>query len=133
MEHCLNFIRSHKLVIGQISSYCLGGIFIGIIELPNDTKNISYLPIEITAVIFYLFAFVIKLYKEGRKIFKSLLMVYIKNFLIWTVSLISIIFAFSLTHEVGWVMAETIILTVCSVISTSTLVIICHHDFISKM
>ena len=81
--------------------------------MPNDTKNMDYTPILIFSALLYLAAFIIKLYKEGRNILKSLLIVYIKMFLIWVVSLLSTIFSFSLSHELGWSMFEIITLTVC--------------------
>ena len=81
---------------------------------------------------FYLASFILKVYREGRNLLKVLLFVYIRMFLIWVVSLLSIIFSFSLSHELGWNLFEIITLTICQVLSTSTCVILCDWRFIGK-
>ena len=92
------WVKRHKLTIGQISCFYLGKTFIGFIELPNDTKNISYTPILMVSAVLYLGAFVLKLYKNGRPLLKALLGIYLRMFLLWVVSLLSTIFSFSLSH-----------------------------------
>ena len=98
MTSCQEWIKRHKLIIGQITCFYLGKTFIGFIELPNDTKNISYTPILMTSAVLYLFAFIIKLYQEGRPILYALMVVYLRLFLLWIVALLSIVFSFSLSH-----------------------------------
>jgi len=63
MENCKVWLQEHKWVIGQISCFYLGKTFIGVVELPNDEKDFSYTPIFITSVIFYLAAFLLKMYQ----------------------------------------------------------------------
>ena len=63
MNSCQEWMKNHKLLIGQISSFYLGKTFMGFIELPNDTKNISYTPILMVAAVSYLLAFILKLLK----------------------------------------------------------------------
>ena len=84
------------------------------------------------SAILYLAAFILKLVKEGRVILRALIPVYLRLFLIWVVSLLSIIFSFSLSHELGWPMLEIITQTVCEILTTSTLVILCYPQFISR-
>ena len=104
MNSCQEWVKHHKVLIGQITCFYLGKTFIGFIELPNDTKNISYTPILMVAAVSYLGAFILKLIKEGRVILRALLPTYLRLFLIWIVSLLSTIFSFSLSHELGWPM-----------------------------
>ena len=102
MPSCQEWVKRHKLIIGQISCFYMGKTFLGFIELPNDTKNMSYTPILMTSAVLYLIAFIIKLYEEGRPILYALMVVYLRLFLLWIVALLSTIFSFSLSHELGW-------------------------------
>ena len=133
MVSCQEWVKRHKLAIGQINCFYLGKTFIGFIELPNDTKNISYTPILMLSAVLYLGAFVLKLYKNGRPLLKALLGIYLRMFLLWVVSLLSTIFSFSLSHELGWPMLEIITQTVCEILTTSTLIIFCSPQFVSKV
>ena len=113
MNNCQEWIKKHRVLIGQVTCFYLGKTFIGFIELPNDTKNISYVPILMVSAVLYLLAFILKLYKEGRDILKALIPTYLRLFIIWIVSLLSTIFSFSLSHELGWSMLEIITQTIC--------------------
>jgi len=98
MTTCQEWVKKHKIIIGQITCFYLGKTFIGFIELPNDTKNISYTPILMVSAVLYLLAFIIKLYKEGRVILFALMITYLRHFLLWIVALLSVVFSFSLSH-----------------------------------
>lgn len=110
----------------------MGKILLGVVELPNDIKTIDYSVLLVFSAVFYLAAFILKNVKEGSSLFKALLSVYLRMFLIWIVACLVMIFSFSLSHELGWNLLETISLTACQLFSTSTLVVVCHWRFISK-
>lgn len=93
----------------------------------------DYSILLIITALLYLGAFGFKLYKEGRLLLKSILFVYFKMFLIWIVSILSIIFSFSLSHELDWNMVEIIALNISQVLSTSTLVVLCNWRFVNKI
>jgi hypothetical protein len=76
----------------------LGKILLGVVELPNDVKNIDYSALLIIAALFYLAALICKNLKEGVGLLKALLPIYIRMFLIWIVACLVMIFSFSLSH-----------------------------------
>lgn len=98
MSPCKIWLNRHLNIIGELTCFSLAKILLGVVELPNDAKNINYSILLIIAAICYLGAFIFKLYKEGKKLIKVILLVYFKMFLIWIVSILSIIFSFSLSH-----------------------------------
>ena len=59
---------------------------------------ISYSPLLIIAAVFYFSAFVLKIIKEKGRVINMIITIYIRQFLIWIVSLLSMIFTFSLSH-----------------------------------
>jgi hypothetical protein len=75
---------------------------------------------------------VLKLALNGRPILKTLLVINIRMFLIWMVSILSMVFSFSLCRSLNWGTDENISVLLCQIFQTATLVILCHWRYISK-
>jgi hypothetical protein len=77
-------------------------------------------------------AFALKLALNGRPILKTLLVINIRMFLIWMVSILSMVFSFSLCRSLNWETDEKLSVILCQILQTGTLVILCHWRYISK-
>lgn len=86
----------------------------------------------ICSFLFYLTAFVLKLALNGRPILKTLLVTNIRMFLIWMVSILTMVFSFSLCRSLNWTTGENISVLLCQILQTGTLAILCHWRYISK-
>ena len=90
------------------------------------------MPVLIFGLIFYLVSLLMKVIKD-KVHFKALVIVSIRMFLIWVVSILSIIFSFSLCRELGWDLIERVGVVGCLTIQTIILVIFCSWRHTSKL
>jgi hypothetical protein len=95
-------LAKNKLSVIQAFCFILGKIFLGLVELPQYQKDKNYLPFLICAFLGYIFAYGIKLYSLRPSIFRKLLKINLKVFIIWVVSLLNIIFTLSLINALSW-------------------------------
>lgn len=129
----LTAMQENRLLLMQILSFVSGKILFGTTQLPQYQKTESYLAELIVAFLFYASSFVLKLISIPRIILTQVVMVNLRSFLLWIVTVLIMIFSFTLSQTLGWNSFQIILLQIIIFLQTAVLILLSNWRYTSKV
>lgn len=119
--------------IVQIGSFVAAKICFGLIELPHESKESTYIPYLVANILFLGFAIGLKVMRHRYQMLIKFAIIQLECFLIWVISFIMMVFSWSLLDAIQWDFGEKIMVMICEFLSTIMLTMLTHDKFISKL
>jgi hypothetical protein len=131
MQKVLTIIRD-RMYLFQFIAFAIAKLLLGLVEMPKYRKQENYLPFLISSFFFYLLAAILKLIQHHPKMFRDFLQIQIHSFMIWIVTFLNLIFAYSLCDALDWTSGEKIFALLCFTTQTLVFTLLTDFHYISK-
>lgn len=112
MQKVIKFVKG-KTEIVIVILFLLLKVFLGMIELPHYSKTSSEIPYLLIAFVLVLLCIGSKFFIHKHQLIRKLLHIQMESFLIWIVTVIYIIFSWSLCDALGWNLFEKVMMVMC--------------------
>jgi hypothetical protein len=123
----------NNLAPAMVVTFVLLKVVLGLVELPHYTKESTVLPWLALGLILIVLAIGIKIYQQKIMFLRKGLKTQLEALLLWVVTVVFIIFTWSLCDALGWNIGEKVLIVVCEVLETFLIVLLTEPTFISKM
>jgi hypothetical protein len=117
--------------IPQLACFIISKVFFALMELPHQTKAITYIPFLLLDLIFILLAIALKLFRHKMTLIRILPQIQSHCFLLWSVNFIMMVFSWALLSATDWNLFEIILVMTCELFSLFMLTLLTHDQFIS--
>lgn len=112
MEKIKKFVKS-KTEIVVVILFLLMKIFLGMVELPHYNKTSTEIPFLLLTFLFAAGCVGAKFFIHKYQLIRKVPYLQFESFLLWVVTMIYIIFSWSLCDALGWNLFEKIMIVLC--------------------
>lgn len=121
-----------ETALPSLLMFGIAKLVFSILELPHAEKSSTYIPFLLISLVFFGAAAALKIFHHRFDILRKILHLELSCFLIWVITVIFIIFTWSLCDALSWNLFEKILLVLCQILTTFLVTLLSDPRFISK-